>query len=81
MYEIGIGTFTSGDGSDGGGGSVGRGTTESDATETDSASAKSAESDVKYDPETQANDAVPDAKQIGGDPRKGLFARLKRIFA
>lgn len=26
-------------------------------------------------------DAVPEGEQIGGDPRKGLFARLKRLFA
>ncbi len=54
------------------------GKAEADATETDGAPT---EGEVKHDLETQEDNAVPDAEQIGGDPRKGLFARLKRMFS
>jgi PTS system fructose-specific IIB component len=49
-------------------------------TGTDSAS-EPATGDMKRDLETDGNSAVPDADQIGGDPRKGLFARLRRMFS
>jgi PTS system fructose-specific IIB component len=52
-----------------------------DGTETDGTSAEPATGDVKENLETDGNSAVPDADQIGGDPRKGLFARLRRMFS
>lgn len=58
-----------------------KGTVETDTTETDDASEEPAEGELKHDLETQADGATPDAEQIGGDPRKGLFARLKRMFS
>ena len=54
-------------------------TAEADATETPSRS-DHAESDARPDAEAQSSVDDVDAEQIGGDPRKGLFSRLKRTF-
>jgi PTS system fructose-specific IIB component len=53
-------------------------TTEADTTETPS---ESTENDDQSDAETQDGPNDVDADQIGGDPRKGLFARLRRLFS
>ena len=47
------------------------------AAESPSGSAATDGSDI----ETQGNPNDIDADQIGGDPRKGLFARLRRMFS
>jgi PTS system fructose-specific IIB component len=53
-------------------------TTEAVTTEP---SSESAENDDQSDTETQSSIDDVDADQIGGDPRKGLFARLRRMFS
>jgi PTS system fructose-specific IIB component len=53
-------------------------TSEGDDEETDATSSESAEGEEKRDLETRGEGATPDAEQVGGDPRKGLFARLKQ---
>lgn len=53
-------------------------TTEADGMEL---SSESAESDDQSDAETRSSPNDIDADQIGGDPRKGLFARLRRMLS
>lgn len=53
-------------------------TTEADSTEL---SSESAENDDQSDAETRSDLNDMDTDQIGGDPRKGLFARLRRMFS
>jgi PTS system fructose-specific IIB component len=53
-------------------------TAEADTTESLS---QSAENDGQSDTETRGGPNDVDADQIGGDPRKGLFARLRRMLS
>jgi PTS system fructose-specific IIB component len=53
-------------------------TTEADSTEL---SSESAENDDQSDAETRSGLGDMDTDQIGGDPRKGLFARLRRMLS
>jgi PTS system fructose-specific IIB component len=53
-------------------------TAEADTTESPS---ESGESDDQSDAGTRVGPNDVDADQIGGDPQKGLFARLRRMFS
>lgn len=53
-------------------------TTETDTTESPS---ESTENGDHSDAETRGGPNDVDADQIGGDPRKGLLARLRRMFS
>jgi PTS system fructose-specific IIB component len=50
-------------------------------TETVESTSEPTENDTQRDSETGAGNDALDADQIGGDPSKGLFARLKRLFS
>jgi PTS system fructose-specific IIB component len=56
-------------------------TAEPNTTETVESQTESMENNARRDSETGSSNATLDADQIGGDPRKGLFARLKRILS
>lgn len=52
-----------------------------DGDTTDSSPSDHAESDARPDTEARRSVDDVDAEQIGGDPRKGLFSRLKRLLS
>lgn len=60
---------------------AGAGTTEPDETEAETTTAEPADGETERELQADGADAVPEGEQIGGDPRKSLVARLKRLFA
>lgn len=50
-------------------------------TEAETGSSDPASGETERELQTEGTDAIPEGEPIGGDPRKGLFARLKRLFA
>ena len=62
-----------------GGGAKASDTAEAETTETEPAESSVDEDEADASAQTGYDDLSPD--QIGGDPRKGLFARMKRRFS
>lgn len=62
-----------------GGGAKASDTAETETTETEPAESSVDEDEADASAQTGYDDLSPD--QIGGDPRKGLFARMKRRFS
>lgn len=54
---------------------------EEETTEAEATSPEPASSEAEGERRTEGADAAPEGQPIGGDPRKSLFARLKRLFA
>lgn len=63
--------------------SAGAGAPESGEAETEAEATSPEPASGETERELQADDtdAIPEGEPIGGDPRKSLFARLKRLFA